>query len=237
MSSGQEPRSVRRETLPGENVGYQSQGEDGEMTETWGGGWVKIWPLETIKMAEMATRIFISVYDDIWMKVASWTTNGFLWTDAKLLYSVVALHKDWETLYEFLSRINCSCWLIWCESTVSLLRLSLKLAIASVNQKFSVAGRRFSLLWRGPGTEKLLFIFFWENQVHIYDDSFRPSASVWAWHRIVWFWCLRGNSNVKCESPRSVQTVFGELQIHIIRMFEEKGSFVGNGNVQTCTLS
>ena len=160
MSSGQEPRSVRRETLPGENVGYQSQGDDGEMTETWGGGWVKIWPLETIKMAEMATRIFISVYDDIWMKVASWTTNGFLWTDAKLLYSVVALHKHWETLYEFLSRINCSCWLIWCESTVSLLRLSLKLAIASVNQKFSVAGRRFSLLWRGPGTEKLLFIFF-----------------------------------------------------------------------------
>ena len=165
MSSGQEPRSVRRETLPGENVGYQSQGDDGEMTETWGGGWVKIWPLETIKMAaEMATRIFISVYDDIWMKVASWTTNGFLWTDAKLLYSVVALHKDWETLYEFLSRINCSCWLIWCESTVSLLRLSLKLAIASVNQKFSVAGRRFPLLWIRLATKSFGSILIWVSQ-------------------------------------------------------------------------
>ena len=32
---------------------------------------------------------------------------------------------------------------------------------------------------------------------------------------------------MKCESPKSVQTVFGELHIHIIRMFEEKESFVG----------
>ena len=43
MSSGQEPRSVRtvgreRETLPGENVGYQSKGEDAEMTEAREGG-------------------------------------------------------------------------------------------------------------------------------------------------------------------------------------------------------